>query len=161
MDFKGPIEPANDLMMEDVFTTGGDEEDMEDIGKHNDELVAKKPLKPAKIAASNYRPKKVSSRVKGMPEIVSDSFEEMEEPEHDQPGPSNPRKIKELRTVQETTRDDEGFLVTNTSKKMVETDETSAPPPTKKAKVAAPAPSKKAKGVPKQQSTLTSFFKKL
>uniref|UniRef100_A0AC35EY00 DNA polymerase delta subunit 3 n=1 Tax=Panagrolaimus sp. PS1159 TaxID=55785 RepID=A0AC35EY00_9BILA len=155
-------------MMEDVFTTGEDDIDMEDIGKYtNDELVDnKKTMKPAKIAASNYRPKKVSSRVRGLPEAAAskaiEEDAEMDEPQaEDEPGPSTaPTRIKELRTVQETTRDDEGFLVTTTTKKMVETDKI-APPPTKKTAGNPPPPkSKKGKAAPKQQSTLTDFFKK-
>uniref|UniRef100_A0A914XZJ1 DNA polymerase delta subunit 3 n=1 Tax=Panagrolaimus superbus TaxID=310955 RepID=A0A914XZJ1_9BILA len=140
-------EPSKkDAMMDDVFTTGEDDIDMEDIGANTNE------------------PKKVSSRVPGLPEMALDPLNEdaeMDEPEEElEAGPSTaPTRIKELRTVQETTRDDEGFLVTRTSKKMVETDKTMAPPPPKKKAANQPA-AKKAKAAPKQQSTLTDFFKK-
>uniref|UniRef100_A0AC34F1U7 DNA polymerase delta subunit 3 n=1 Tax=Panagrolaimus sp. ES5 TaxID=591445 RepID=A0AC34F1U7_9BILA len=161
------LEPSkNDAMMDDVFTTGEDDIDMEDIGANTNELVEnKKAMKPSKIAASNYRPKKVSSRVPGLPQIASDALNEdaeMEEPDEEaEAGPSTaPTRIKELRTVQETTQDDEGFLVTRTSKKMVETDKTMAPPPPKKKAAVNPPASKKAKAAPKQQSTLTDFFKR-
>ena len=102
------VESQDDPMMDDVYTTAQDDEDMEDIGKTTKELVAS-PTLPVKQAESRYRPKKMSSRVVA-PHIEVDSLIDDMEDEPQATSSSQPSTMKELRTVQETTRDDEGYM---------------------------------------------------
>ncbi|KAE9549209.1 hypothetical protein FO519_007570 [Halicephalobus sp. NKZ332] len=150
------------LTMDDVFTTGEDEPDL-----IIDESVSHKSKSPE----SRYRPKKMSAKansktVHGEPSVVPMEVEEAEVEElDDQPGSSSsPAKVKRMQNVTDTYMADEddeegAFIVTEVSKKMVETDE-SAPPPSKKTRTKTAPPAKEKPSSKKGQSSLLNFFKK-
>lgn len=149
------------LTMDDVFTTGEDEPDL-----IIDESVSHKSKSPE----SRYRPKKMSAKaasktVYGEPSVVPMDVDEAEAEIEDEPGSSSsPVKVKRMQNVTDTYMaddgDDEGaFIVTEVSKKMVETDET-APPPAKKTKAKTAPPAKEQPKSKKGQSSLLNFFKK-
>ena len=84
------VQPKTESMMDDVYTR--DEDDAIEIKEE-----------PKTKRAGKKSSSRASALVKEEPHDV-----EMDESTED--GPSEPHKIKELKTVLETTRDAEGFL---------------------------------------------------